>query len=39
MENIIPDKIGIIVKGNCSKALYEGMKKLLSKEKLEIMSQ
>ena len=38
MENIIPDKTGVIVKGNCEKALYEGVKKLLCKEKLGAMS-
>lgn len=38
MENIIPGETGIIVEGNCEEALYNGIKSLLSKEKLGIMS-
>jgi glycosyltransferase involved in cell wall biosynthesis len=39
MENMIPDKTGIIVNGNDEKALYKGIKSLLNKEKLESMRQ
>ncbi len=39
MENIIPGETGVIVKGNCDESLYSGIKNLLDKEKLGIMSQ
>jgi len=38
MENIIPGETGIIVEGNNSEALYQGIKNLLNKEKLFKMS-
>jgi glycosyltransferase involved in cell wall biosynthesis len=38
MENIIPDMTGIIVKGNCEESLYLGIKSLLDKERLSVMS-
>jgi len=37
MENILPDKTGIIVAGNDENALYNGMKSLLDRERLESM--
>jgi len=37
MENIVPDKTGIIIQGNDEDALYNGIKSMLNKEKLESM--
>jgi len=37
MENIIPDKTGIIIASDSENALYNGIKSLLDKQKLESM--
>lgn len=39
MENIISGETGIIIKGNCEDAIYQGIKSLLDKEKLGKMSE
>ncbi len=39
MENMVPGETGIIIKGNNDEAMYNGIKGLLDKEKLSVMSQ